>query len=67
MQQIGVFLRTGRACIQEPCGTTFPWVIGDPDFNSLDLEDKHRHTASNQRLVLYSSTLLSQTRPVLDE
>jgi len=27
---------------------TFPWGTGEPDFHSLDLEDKNRHTESNQ-------------------
>lgn len=67
MQQIFIFLRTGKACVQEPRCTTFPWDVGDPDFNSLDLKDKYRHTKSHQKLILYSSPVVFQTGPVLDE
>lgn len=47
MQQIIFFFRAGKARFQEPSSMTFPWDTGDPDFNSLDLEDKNRHTESS--------------------
>lgn len=49
--QFASFFRTGKACIQELNGMTFPWATGDPVFNSLDLGDKNRHTESNRGLL----------------
>lgn len=67
MQQIFIFFGTEEACVQDPHCMTFPWDVGDPDFNSLDLEEKYRHTKSHQRLILYSSPVVFQTGPVIDE